>query len=260
MKIITIGDLHGRDIWKVIADKHELYDRIIFIGDYVDQGMYNEQTKGWTQTISNEQIANNLLDIIAFKNAYPDKVVLLIGNHELPYLYFPDEERTYVCEGYRPDGQPELTVILQNNRRLFDVAYQYKNYLWTHAGVSNTWYADFFEKMKAFKIYPEWDIADTFNAINETALRKYLHQKGSSRMKFPAKEKQAGGITWADNNETATDYLSGFHQIVGHTPIKIFTTIGGGAESITYCDCLHSVEEFYEVEIKENEEDEHSLR
>lgn len=248
MKTATIGDLHGRDIWRRIADKRAQYDKIILIGDYCDQGIYDPLKKAFVQTTSNETISNNLLELIEFKKAYPDKVELLLGNHELHYLYFPDEERIYSCEGYRPDGQPDLTRILQDNRRLFNVAYQYKNYLWTHAGVTNKWYAEFLENIKVFKIFPEWNIADLFNAINETALRQYLHQKSAARIKYGVKGTKSGGITWADKSETSGDYLNGYHQIVGHTPINRITTIyKNDSESITYCDCLAEYEEFYEL-------------
>ena len=34
MKILTIPDLHGKTVWKNVFDTN--YDRIIFLGDYVD--------------------------------------------------------------------------------------------------------------------------------------------------------------------------------------------------------------------------------
>ena len=34
MKIISIGDLHGKDVWKQIDPAN--YDKIIFVGDYTD--------------------------------------------------------------------------------------------------------------------------------------------------------------------------------------------------------------------------------
>ncbi len=34
MKIITIGDIHGRDFWKKILE--EPMDQLVFIGDYFD--------------------------------------------------------------------------------------------------------------------------------------------------------------------------------------------------------------------------------
>ena len=35
MKIIAIGDLHGRTLWKYIVSKVD-FDVVVFIGDYFD--------------------------------------------------------------------------------------------------------------------------------------------------------------------------------------------------------------------------------
>ena len=34
MKHVIIGDLHGKDVWKEI--NINCYDRVVFVGDYVD--------------------------------------------------------------------------------------------------------------------------------------------------------------------------------------------------------------------------------
>ena len=39
MKIIALGDIHGRTIWKQIISK-EIFDRMAFIGDYFDAPGY----------------------------------------------------------------------------------------------------------------------------------------------------------------------------------------------------------------------------
>jgi len=37
MKIAAIGDVHGREIWKEIAeDASKNADKIVFLGDYID--------------------------------------------------------------------------------------------------------------------------------------------------------------------------------------------------------------------------------
>ena len=35
-KTIYIGDIHGRDVWEEIVEKHDDADNIVFIGDYFD--------------------------------------------------------------------------------------------------------------------------------------------------------------------------------------------------------------------------------
>ena len=51
------------------------HDRFIFMGDYVD-----------SPDIDNLSMKKNLMDIIGLKKKYPDKVVLLWGNHDIHYL------------------------------------------------------------------------------------------------------------------------------------------------------------------------------
>ena len=72
MKTLTVGDLHGKDVWKEIDTIR--YDKIIFVGDYVD-----------CFTTSNVEIKHNLEQIIRYKKDNMDKVVLLLGNHDVQY-------------------------------------------------------------------------------------------------------------------------------------------------------------------------------
>lgn len=71
MKIVVIGDIHGKLIWKDILDK-ENPDQVIFLGDYIS-------THGLEST---EQQLSNLEDILNYKRNHSDNVILLRGNHE----------------------------------------------------------------------------------------------------------------------------------------------------------------------------------
>lgn len=71
MKILVLGDIHGRTIWKDIIEK-ENPDKVIFLGDYVSTH----------DNISSTQQLNNLEDILAYKEDNLDKVILLRGNHK----------------------------------------------------------------------------------------------------------------------------------------------------------------------------------
>src|SRR5579859_3883906 len=124
MKIITIGDIHGRDYWKEVDPNQ--YDKIIFVGDYVDQ----------FPPMTDKTILENLKDIIEFKMAYPDKVVLLLGNHDLQYYFLGD----FGCSGFRPSMAVTLSNLFKKHSELFQVSFQIGNYLWSHAGVSKKWY------------------------------------------------------------------------------------------------------------------------
>ncbi len=82
-KWIAIGDIHGRDTWKPIVNSEiDNVDRIIFVGDYFDSFHIPMQTQ-----------ISNFLDILELKRKYPDRVVLLIGNHD--YHYMRSVKQTY---------------------------------------------------------------------------------------------------------------------------------------------------------------------
>lgn len=127
MKIQVIGDIHGRTTWKNQIDLS--CDKIIFIGDYLDS--FN---------VEGDVIVNNFRDIINFKQSNPDKVVLLYGNHEFNYNTNPNENNQNRCSGYRYQLHWQLWQMLDTYKDFFQIAYQIKNWLFTHAGVHKGWY------------------------------------------------------------------------------------------------------------------------
>jgi hypothetical protein len=232
MKIITISDLHGRDNWLQI--NVDQYDKLIFLGDYTD-----------SYDLSDNVILENLQQIIRFKHHYPDKIILLIGNHDAQYLHFPH----YRCSGFRPSMQPTLSKLFTDYQSLFQIAYQEDSYLFTHAGVSNRWLAHL-PKGEGSKLELNLqaldELGDAMNKMHQDRMmRTALFDVSYLRGGFD----EAGGPVWADKRETSTDYVPGLHQIVGHTPVQEFMTVGDQTGSITYTDVLQTLEAFYTLEI-----------
>lgn len=125
-KIIAIGDTHGNPLWKSIVEKHKNENVIfVFVGDYFDSFLYTTL----------EQLYN-FNEIIEFKKANKDKVVLLIGNHD--YHYFPEIGDRGIS-GYQASKCTEITYQLNENRALLQMAYFHENILFTHAGVGLAW-------------------------------------------------------------------------------------------------------------------------
>ena len=228
MKHLIIGDLHGKDCWNEIQFNN--YDKVIFLGDYVDH---------WT--FPDEVIYKNLKNIINLKKKLSEKVELLLGNHDVQYLYYP----MYLCSGFRSGMQRSLTFLFNEERGLFKTAYQRGNFLVSHAGVTNTWYKDFLALPLVQQIADEGDtVAGLVNKIEQTAKRRILHQAGSSRG-----GDGPGGITWADKKELSTDMLAGYHQVVGHTVVHEVEVVQQAASSATFIDVLDSFTYFHELEI-----------
>ena len=223
MKILAIGDIHGKDIWKSIEDIPYLlnvgtavefdFDKYIFLGDYTD---------AFDKT--GDVIRENLIDIINFKKMYPDKVELLLGNHDLQYMF---SNKTHGCSGFNSLFYFDLHEIFNKNRDLFKVAFQYKNWIFSHAGVNEFWYEHEFP-------YKSSNIADD---LNNAFLEKVnsLFDVSFYRGGF----KQFAGPFWADMTEMINEPLPAYHQVVGHTRVTdIFTHEKDKDTSVTFIDCL----------------------
>jgi len=223
-KICVIPDVHGNNKWKDFVDPQN--DLHVFLGDYVDH---------WTRT--DEEILNNFADIIEFANNYP--TVLLLGNHEMSYI-----KKNEVCSGYRPSMKWSINELYEKNEKLFKVAYQQDNYLFTHAGVSNDWWKYFLKHRREELYFPQMNIADQLNRAWEFGDYQLLLTVGRRRGGF-----DIGGPLWADERDTNWSPISDIHQVVGHTPqnqivtVKEFIGIDSLYASIMYTDCLDKLTE-----------------
>lgn len=231
LKILSVGDIHGKDILYKIIKVADEYDKIIFVGDYVDS--FN---------ISDNEILYNLNSIINFKKENLNKVELLLGNHDLQY-YFANN-RKHLCSGFRHEMFPQLHEVFNTNKLLFKASYQYKNYLWTHAGISSN-LSILIDRMPHDK--SEWspEINRMFNAYDDSLFLVGYDRGGNYKL---------GSIFWAHIDETRWSIVKGLHQIVGHTIVENITieTLDDDS-SISYVDCLeHGQEEFLVIDTEKN--------
>jgi hypothetical protein len=227
MKVITIGDLHGSSVWRDIDPSD--WDRIVFIGDYVDSDYF-------TPTL----ILRNLESVLKFKKKYPDKVVLLMGNHDLAYYY--EGKRLHLCSGFDDEMLPMLFPVFNNEKSSFQAAFQVGNYLWTHAGVVNRWYNKFIKE----EVLPsDKDLAFTLNRLFEEYYLPLFHISS-----IRGGINDDGGIFWAHSSETQDDPLDGYCQIVGHTKTRNGIVESDNLRkdtSVTYVDCLKTTVEFHKL-------------
>jgi predicted phosphodiesterase len=207
-RIQVFGDLHGTEKWQTLLDTS--VDKIIFLGDYVDS--HGER-------ISDKQIVNNLCDLLLLKIDYADKVVLLWGNHDVAYFQ-PD---VFSCSGSRIYCSYGTAIheLLETNQELFQAAYQQKNFLFTHAGLTRRFWR---ETLRA--------AGDNYAAALNRAFLKNCslfnlasHYRGGGG--------DYGSIFWADKREFIDEntdlpklenWLSGLIQVVGHQPVKRITS------------------------------------
>lgn len=210
---IIIPDVHGRHFWRkavkgLEAPGHE-EDGVVFLGDYVDP-------YPWEGILPGEAV-KELEDIIAFKKRNPDRVVLLLGNHDLGYL------DSYICSCRRDSIRAgRLKQLFEDNLDLFDMVhidtYSGKRVLFSHAGIGEGW------------IRRRQDIvcADG-HPFHPERLNELLHGTRSERgLLFRALADASwyrGGTdpvsspVWADVDEyrDGEPLLDGYYHVFGHT-------------------------------------------
>ena len=120
MRITVIPDVHGTHHWE--QTKASKDDRIVFMGDYVDS---------WDNRQPDQM--KNLQAIFDFKKSNPDRVTVLMGNHDLAYLSDP------WVSGHQWDYATEIWSIINYNIELFDMAAEFDGWLFSHAGITKTW-------------------------------------------------------------------------------------------------------------------------
>lgn len=152
MKLIIMPDIHGRASWKIPAYNKD-YDKIVFLGDYLD-----------SFDISGIEQLRNLEDIILLKKEDPDKVILLIGNHD--QIYWPGYSGPNIS-GYQPDMAISFSHVLNENRDLLQMAYSHDNLLFTHAGVSETWMRNCIDQGGANLEYPQDTAEEVAKFVND---------------------------------------------------------------------------------------------
>ena len=220
--ILVCGDIHGRKFWKKPCENIDNYDKLVFLGDYLDP--YN------FEFISVEEAIENFKEIIELKRNNMDKVILLIGNHDCPYAfkdYF--NLSSYHCR-HSKLFHNVISKLFTENKDLFQIAYVYPTQslsindeiLFTHAGVESNW-LDKVVKCDETDIHK---IAETLNTLTETktGLIKLfcITPERGGRDKY-------GSCIWCDvhdmywdnelkrNPEVTIKPIQNIKQIFGHT-------------------------------------------
>lgn len=271
INVMSIGDIHGRNSWKnhifgsekdydywrrdiehgiheFMSDQYpnlEAFDKIVFVGDYVD-----------SFTVSNIDMLRNLEEIIHFKKIYPEKVVLLLGNHDIQY-FVPNQ----ICSGYRPEMKYDFEKLFRDNLDLFQICYYLESKyvsgntlrtLWTHAGVTQGWLRTaknstiFNPKYRFYEEFKDMEFARVDEFLNK--LWEFQHPHLFDVDSASGGMSQWAGPLWVRPSILRFENLEGYDQIVGHTPMRTvmeFPSPDLSVESnpekidiLTFIDCL----------------------
>lgn len=218
-KWIAIGDIHGRQNWKAIVNaEFDRVDRIIFLGDYFDS--FNIPVL--------DQI-ENFKDLIQLKRDYPDKIVLLTGNHDLHYISSVNEH--YSGKSKRYDYIIEMDCVLPAIQdRSLQLCHIENDFLFTHAGVTQTW-------------LKETGLVGDLENLEQLLNDELYYRPGTFRFRYvhemQLRNSRTGnniwqGPLWVRPESLLMDKILGYTQVVGHT--EMLTILYG--DGVYFIDCL----------------------
>lgn len=209
MRIIIVPDVHGRTFWRKCKNLINSVDKIIFLGDYLDPYIDIDG-------IFPHEALTEFKEILEFKKNYPDKVILLLGNHDLHY--WPQYKNIWGCRRDNANFD-DISYLFISNINLFQISYKIDKYLFTHAGVQQGWLDTINGKKKvrittAFKLDKEYNIDNLNDLLYDChdALWMISRERGGRDL--------YGSCVWADIYEHLSyfrDPLLNYYQIFSHS-------------------------------------------
>jgi len=214
-EIIVIPDVHGRDFWRdAVANRGDR--EVIFLGDYVDP--YD-----WEQ-ISDEQTLAGLKDIVQLKQDNPEDITLLLGNHDLQYVY-----RGFPYARYCRKNAFMYFDAFWDHRELFDLAAVRtlgdKRFIFSHAGIQPWWLQEWHE-LFGLPEFEREQFGDMLQCLDVGTINDLYH-RGKDEI-VPALEQISryrggwniyGSLVWSDLKEYSTypENTANTFQVFGHT-------------------------------------------
>lgn len=207
---LIIPDVHGRVFWKKpVEEVLEGSDaKIIFLGDYLDPYLYEfgigdsffSSPDKWAEIADQthkvqDRVIDNFKSIIELKKKYPDRITLLIGNHDCGYAVSRD-----ICD-CRTDrwNFPKIEILFKENWKEFRLAKSItiggKEIFFSHAGIHKEFAEDYFRPH-----VNKDNVIDFFNNAWETDDYRVLGGLGCCSF-IRGGWGDYGSIVWADVHE-----------------------------------------------------------
>jgi predicted phosphodiesterase len=199
MKTIVLGDIHGRGVWQLIV-QIENPDRVIFVGDYFDafEIPYLDQMYNFKQ-------------IVHYSRNSDKEVIMLIGNHDVHYQRWAIQTGENYS-GFQTIYANDICQELELNEDIMQMAYKMDNFLFTHAGVTNTW-------LELMEIENDENMVDNINDYSKYKPNLFAFGAvGRSGYVDPYGDNIWQNPTWIRPKSLMKDSKDlGYIQVVGHT-------------------------------------------
>lgn len=220
MNILIVPDVHGRTFWRRAKELVKQYQKIIFLGDYLDP--YSQEG------INPDMAFIEFKEIIEFKKEFPKKVTLLLGNHDLHYLsphFIPSSRRN----NFKAD---EYQKVYEENKDLFTCFKMFRSFghkwLFSHAGITQHWLRQ--NKMLLSELLEKSldELLDNRGIKWGGLLEQVSYYRGG--------DVPYGSPVWADLHESHEGAMvlgDKITQIVGHNQVKSMCQTAG----VIFTDC-----------------------
>ncbi|MDR2498065.1 MAG: metallophosphoesterase [Tannerellaceae bacterium] len=196
--ILIVPDVHGRSFWEP-ALKYE--GEIVFLGDYLDPYP--------SEKIDAAQALETFKNIVDFKRQNPERVTLLIGNHELHYY-----DTQYRCTRFSHTNYETVHTILtaEETKDYFCICRKIENVIFIHAGILKGWYDEHAESLAEFGEGIDDQLNNLFKADKEPF--------GEVSALYRGGDSDYGSPIWADFREIISEqevFDPECMQVIGHT-------------------------------------------
>ena len=189
MRILVLGDIHGRSIYKDIIKK-ESPDQVIFLGDFASSH----------ENISPNKQISEFDWVIDYKKVHPNTIILR-GNHDCEAMGYYWAECYPKAEGYIMWADRKK-IWLDNTQWVY-IDEDLKT-IFSHAGVSQIWMND--SKIKSVYEINNLEPSELFGFIPESSFDTY----GDSVTQPP---------TWIRPQSLCKCNVREWDQVVGHTQV-----------------------------------------
>ena len=215
--VLIIPDIHGRGFWidpvmEVLANTDA---KIVFLGDYLDEYPFEPE---WASVPDSRRVSIQRFErIIELKRLYPERITLLLGNHDCGYCLGDD-----ICSS-RMDlhNRKEIEGIFGDNAGLFQLACECdiagRHYIFSHAGILKGWADLCWGKEEVSR--KDFNVVEALNAAWVSANYGILNALGDYDNYRGYGGYQYGSPIWSDIRswiKVTPEETFGFN-IVGHT-------------------------------------------